>query len=275
VGYTQISATTDVHPHYLRRNVLPKLAMIGLIGIVHKSFQGTIYHLHYDAAFMHIVAGEDEQPVLPAALGTSIAASEVVSLPSAVAETLPAWIERAYWGWLTPDLVQQLMSKAGSDIQAQEKLEIIVYNETHGPVERRVRDRRAVLTRYLRTPHADLWPNDDGFETLTLRQARQERDRALQEKTLAEETLRARQEAAKARFLASLTDVQLQWLKREAKQRVDIRPEARFLNSRYLLYKAEEEQLLHEWMDRADYGESVPHVTLEESERTAEAQKTL
>jgi hypothetical protein len=275
VGYAQISATTDVHPHYLRRNVLPKLAMIGLIGIVHKSFQGTIYHLHYDAAFIHMVTSEDEKPLVPAALGMSIAAPEVVSFPTEVAETLPAWIDRVHWGWLTPEIVQQLVSKAGSDIQAQEKLEIIVYNETHGPVERRVRDRRAVLTRYLRTPHADLWPNDDGFETLTLRQARQERDRALQEKTLAEETLRARQEAAKARFLASLTDVQLQWLKREAKQRVDIRPEARFLHSRYLLYKAEEEQLLHEWMDRADYGESVPHVTLEESERTAEAQKTL
>ena len=48
VGYAHISATADVHPHYLRRNVLPKLTMMGLIGIVHKSFQGTIYHLHYD-----------------------------------------------------------------------------------------------------------------------------------------------------------------------------------------------------------------------------------
>ena len=148
---------------------------------------------------------------------------------------------------------------------------MIVYNETHGPVERRVRDRRAVLVCYIRTPHADIWPNDDGFETLTLRQARQERDWALQEKALAEEALRARQAAAQTRFLASLADAQLQWLKQEAKRRVDSRPEARFLNSRYLLYKTEEEQLSREWMDRASYGESVPYAALEESERTGEA----
>jgi hypothetical protein len=163
------------------------------------------------------------------------------------------------------------VSKAGSDIQAQEKLEIIVYNETHGPVERRVRDRRAVLAHYIRTPQADIWPNDDGFETLALRHVRQERDRALQEKTLAEEALRARQEAAKARFLASLADSQLQWLKLEAKRRVDTRPEARFLTARYLLYKAEEEQLLQEWMDRAGYGDSVPHVAPEGMDSTEES----
>jgi len=163
------------------------------------------------------------------------------------------------------------VNKAGTDIQAQEKLNIIVYNETHGPVERRVRDRRAVLAHYLRIPQADIWPNDDGFETLALRHARQERDRALQEKTLAEEALRARQEAAKARFLASLADTQLQWLKLEAKRRVDTRPEARFLTSRYLLYKAEEEQLSQEWMDRGSYGESVPHVAPGGSDRIEDA----
>ena len=36
VGYAQIGAAADVHVHYLRRDVLPKLAMLGLIGIVHK-----------------------------------------------------------------------------------------------------------------------------------------------------------------------------------------------------------------------------------------------
>jgi hypothetical protein len=76
---------------------------------------------------------------------------------------------------------------------------------------------------------------------------------------LAEEVLQVRQEAAQARFLASLAETQLQWLKQEAKQRVDAQPSARFLTSRYPLYKAEEEQLIHEWMDRVDYGESVPH----------------
>src|SRR5262245_30532473 len=177
--------------------------------------------------------------------------------------TLPSWIDREYWGWLTPEGVQQLMAKAGSEAQAQEKLDIILYNEAHGPAERRVRDRRAVLAHYLRTPHADIWPNDDGFETLALRRMRQEREQALQEKALAEEILRVRQEAAQARFLASLAETQLQWLKQEAKQRVDAQPSARFLTSRYPLYKAEESQLIHEWMDRVNYGESVPHAVPE------------
>jgi len=268
VGYAQISATTDVHPHYLRRNVLPKLTMIGLIGIVHKGFQGTIYRLHYDVAFIQIVVGEDEEPVLPAVSEVPISTPQLRPLPPEAVAVLPSWVDREYWDWLTSEIVHQLVSKAGSELQAQEKLEIIVYNETHGPVERRVRDRRAVLAHYIRTPQADIWPNDDGFETLALRHVRQERDRALQEKTLAEEALRARQEAAKARFLASLADSQLQWLKLEAKRRVDTRPEARFLTSRYLLYKAEEEQLFQEWMDRASYGDRVPHVTLEGSEST-------
>jgi hypothetical protein len=156
-------------------------------------------------------------------------------------------------------MLHQLVTKVGSEAQAQEKLAIILYNETHGPSERHVRDRRAVLAYYLRTPQADIWPNDDGFETLALRHARQERDRALQEKALAEETLRVRQEAAKTRFLASLADAQIHWLKQEAKQRVDAQPSARFLTSRYPLYKAEEDQLVEEWMDRMQYGESVPH----------------
>src|SRR5262245_18783962 len=63
VGYAQISTAADVHAHYLRRNVLPKLAMLGLIGIVHKSLQGTIYHLHYDATFFSIVAEDDPEPL--------------------------------------------------------------------------------------------------------------------------------------------------------------------------------------------------------------------
>jgi hypothetical protein len=113
----------------------------------------------------------------------------------------------------------------------------------------------------LRPPHADVWPNDDGYETLTLRQARVERDRVLQEKALVKEALRARQAAATARFLASLAETQLQWLKCQAKARVDGRPDAKFLQSRYPLYKAEEEELIHEWRDSVAYGETVPHIT--------------
>src|SRR5262249_14443505 len=227
VGYAQISTTTDVHPHYLRRNVLPKLAMIGLIGIAHKSFQGTVYHLQYDPAFIHLVVGEDEQQVSASRSEVPISQPPINSSPTESVRLLPAWIDRESWGWLTLEIAQQLVSKAGSEAQAQEKLEIIVYNETHGPAEKRVRDRRAVLTHYLRTAQAEIWPNDNGFETQALRQARNERDRALQEKALAEEALRARQEAAKVRFLTSLADSQLQWIKLEAKRRVDSRPEAR------------------------------------------------
>ena len=266
VGYTQISAAADVHAHYLRRNVLPKLAMLGLIGIVHKSLQGTIYHLHYDAAFLSIVAEDDAEPlasVLPPFLDGPAPMSLPLSPPAKADATLPSWIDRDYWGWLPLEGVQQLVAKAGSEAQAQEKLDIILYNEAHGPAERRVRDRRAVLAHYLRTPHADIWPNDDGFETLALRRMRQEREQALQEKALAEEILHVRQEAAQARFLASLAETQLQWLKQEAKQRVDAQSSARFLTSRYPLYKAEEEQLIHEWMDRIDYGENVPHAVPE------------
>jgi hypothetical protein len=180
-------------------------------------------------------------------------------------------VDREHWEWLTPEIVHQLVAKAGSEAQAQEKLEIVLYNETHGPVERRIRDRRSVLAHYLRTPQTDIWPNDDGFETLALRRARQERDQAVQEKALAEEALRVRQEAAKARFLAVLTDTQRQWLKQEAKRRVDTQSSARFLTSRYPLYKAEEKQLIHEWMDRVDYGERVPHAGSDSSDSTEEA----
>ena len=261
VGYAHISAAAAVHPHYLRRNVLPKLAMVGLIGIVHKSLQGTIYHLHYDASFLDMVVREDEEsPSLRVPEASTPIPQLIPSAPELVA-TLPPWIDRKHWEWLTPEIVHQLVAKAGSEAQAQEKLEMILYNETHGPVERRVRDRRSVLAYYLRTPQADIWPNDDGFETLVLRRARQERDQALQEKALAEEALHARQETAKARFLTSLGDAQQQWLKQEAKRRVDAQPDARFLTSRYLLYKAEENQLILEWMDRVDYGESVPYIT--------------
>src|SRR5437879_12029073 len=47
---------------------------------------------------------------------------------------------------------------------------------------------------------------------------------------------------------------QLHWLKQEAKRRVDAQSGARFLTLRYPLYTAEAAQLIHEWMDRVDYG---------------------
>jgi hypothetical protein len=237
--------------------------LVSFIAQIH--LQGTTYYLHYSNAFLHMVTADDET-VAPAELPTLFLPSLLPGVPAPEPVTaLPDWIDREHWGWLAPEAVQRLVARAGSEAQAREKLAIILYNETHGPEERRVRDRRAVLAHYLRTPHADIWPNDDGYETLPLQQARLERDRALQEKALVEEALRARQEAAKARFLASLAETQLQWLKCQAKARVDGRPDAKFLQSRYPLYKAEEEELLTEWRDRVAYGETVPHITTEYS----------
>ena len=59
-------------------------------------------------------------------------------------------------------------------------------------------------------------------------------------------------------FVALLSDAQLRWLRQEAKRRVDARPASTFVQSRYPLYKVEEDELVQEWMDRAAYGESIP-----------------
>lgn len=261
LGYARLSDAAGLSDRHLRREVLPKLAMLGLVAVAHRSFQGTVYLLQHDAGFLRLVAASDDEievgmpvPVSPSDATLSVPLGEV-------AHDLPVWIDRELWGPLPPETIQQLIAKAGSEAQAQEKLEIIVYNETHGPEERRVRDRRSVLSHYLRSPQADVWPNNDGYETLALRHARETRDRALAEKALAEEALQAQQETARLRFLANLEETQMAWLKREAKQRVDERPEAKFLESRYPLYKAEEETLMLEWMDRVTYGEVVPHVS--------------
>lgn len=255
VGYGQISTAAGVDQDYLRRKVLPKFAMLGLIAVARKSLEGTVYHLPYDLDYLRVVAGEPiEEGRVPEA---------PLRLPE-VDEPLPAWpdwLDRQQWGWLSPESIRRLVERAGSEMQAREKLEIIAYNETHGSPNQRVRNRRAVLAHYLSSPQAELWPNDDGFETLVMRQARMERDRAQREKALTEEALKARKEAQKAQFSASLSEEQQQWIKREAKRLVDGRPEAKLLSSRYPLYKAEEDRLLEEWMDRAGYGETVPSET--------------
>jgi hypothetical protein len=107
------------------------------------------------------------------------------------------------------------------------------------------------------SPQAEIWPNDDGFETLEMRRAVWERERARREKALAEEALQARQEAEQATFVASLSEAQLRWLKHEAKRRVDAKPASGFVQSRYTRYKVEEDNVIREWMDRAAYGEQV------------------
>jgi hypothetical protein len=115
-----------------------------------------------------------------------------------------------------------------------------------------------VLAYYLSSPQAEIWPNDDGFETLEMRRAIWAREWARREKPLAEEALQARQEAKQVKFVATLTEGQLRWITREVKRRADAKPASNFLQSRYPLYKAAEEQLIQEWRDRARYGECVP-----------------
>jgi hypothetical protein len=252
VGYGQISTAAGIDPDYLRRKVLPKLAMLGLIGVARKSLDGTIYHLPYGLDYLRVVAGEliEEGRASEAPLKMTRDAESAVEWPD--------WLDRHEWGWLSPENICRLVEKAGSELQAREKLEIIAYNETHGPAGQRVRNRRSVLAHYLSSPQSEIWPNDEGFETVSMRQARLERDRAQREKALAEEALSARKEAQKAQFVSLLSEAQRQWIKQEAKRLVDTRPEAKMLSSRYPLYKAEEDRLIDEWMDRAGYGENVP-----------------
>src|SRR5262249_29178564 len=61
VGYSQISSAAQVDSDYLRRKVLPKLAMIGLLAVARKSLSGTIYHLPYPAEYLHAVAEVGEE----------------------------------------------------------------------------------------------------------------------------------------------------------------------------------------------------------------------
>jgi hypothetical protein len=257
VGYGQISSAAAIDQDYLRRKVIPKLAMLGLLGIARRGLDGTVYHLPHPREYIQAVAGHYSSQE-----SHTITPHEVkLSEPQVQSYDWPDWIDRQQWGWLSQEAIQRLIQKAGSDAQAHEKLNIISYNETHGSPQQRVRNRRSVLAHYLSSPQAEIWPNDQEFETLTMRQARLERERAQKEKALAEETLKARQDAEKARFTASLSAKQLQWITQEAKRQVDRRPDAKFLSSRYPLYKAEEERLLEEWMERTKYGESTPNIT--------------
>jgi hypothetical protein len=255
IGYGQISSHVGVDSDYLRRKALPKLAMLGLIAIARKSLEGTVYHLPHDREYIAAVTGESF-PI------TAMVSTAITSIAETTSEVLscPEWIDKEQWGWLSRESIQRLVQKAGTEAQAREKLDIIIYNETHGASHQRVRNRRSILAHYLSSPQADIWPNDDRFETLVMKQNRSEKEQAQKEKTLAEEMIRAKREAQKARFSVSLFDSQINWIKQEAKRLVDKRPEAKLLTSRFPLYKAEEERLLEEWMERVGYGETVPSI---------------
>jgi len=256
VGYSQISFAVSVDLDYLRRKVIPKLAMLGLIAIARKSLDGTVYHFPHSRDYIAAVTGESFPPnESSSSVNESFLAEETVET-----SLWPDWIDKDRWGWLSFESIRRLIQKAGTEAQAREKLDIIVYNETHGAPHQRVRNRRSVLAHYLALPQAEIWPNDDEFETLAVKQNRLERERVQKEKVLAEATLKARRDTQRARFSASLSEAQVQWIKQEAKRTVDARPESKMLNSRYPLYKAEEDRLLEEWMDRSGYGEVVPSV---------------
>jgi hypothetical protein len=261
VGYRQISETVGVDSDYLRRKVLPKLAMLGVIAVARKTLQGTIYHLPHAHSYIQAVVGRSN----------TLTAQITVEGQGGVSQTgeqssFPEWIDRELWGTLSLDSIERLIEKAGSETQAQEKLDIIIYNETHGSATQRVRNRKSVLAHYLSSPHAELWPNDDKFETLEMRKAKNERERARKEKALAEEAILARQEANKTQFVASLSQSQIQWLRKEAKRQVDLRSDSRFVSSKYPLYKAREEELIAEWMDRSAYEEKIPEFAVTEKE---------
>jgi hypothetical protein len=66
----------------------------------------------------------------PSALQESDLDSEVSQADLAA---LPDWINRERWGWLSLESVRRLVQKAGSEDLAREKLEMILYNETHDP----------------------------------------------------------------------------------------------------------------------------------------------
>jgi hypothetical protein len=53
IGYGQLSMAANVDPDYLRRKVLPKLAMLGIIAVARKSLEGTVYHLLQDHANLY------------------------------------------------------------------------------------------------------------------------------------------------------------------------------------------------------------------------------
>ena len=261
VGYRQISETVSVDSDYLRRKVLPKLAMLGLIAVARKTLQGTIYHLPHAHGYVQAVVGRSNAIAAQSAVEGQGGVSQIGEQSS-----FPEWIDRELWGTLSLDSIERLIEKAGSETQAQEKLDIIIYNETHGSATQRVRNRKSVLAHYLSSPHAELWPNDDKFETLEMRKAKDERERARKEKALAEEAILARQEANKTQFVASLSQSQIQWLRKEAKRQVDVRSDSRFVSSKYPLYKAREEELIIEWMDRSAYEEKIPEFEISEKE---------
>jgi hypothetical protein len=161
---------------------------------------------------------------------------------------LPPWLDRQAWAF-TAQIYQRLVAKAGDDERAAEVLQIIAYNETHGPEPSRIRNRHALLMAYLNGQVAEIFPNDDHFETLAMRRERVKLELARREQQLAEEALDAQRQAERAKALAALTEAQRADLREEARRRVDATvPD--FVRNREELYREEERRVLDERLAR-------------------------
>ena len=161
---------------------------------------------------------------------------------------LPPWLDRRAWAF-TAQTYRRLVAKAGDDERAAEVLNIIAYNETHGPEPSRIRNRHALLMAYLGGQVAEVFPNDDHFETLAMRRERVKLDLARREEALATEALAAQRSAERTKRLAALTDAERGQLRRGARRRVDATvPD--FVKNRGPLYREEEERLVEERLAR-------------------------
>ncbi len=267
VGYSRIAERAGVNGDYLRHKILPGLMMRGILSVVDKGLNGTVYRLEYPFSVISLIIGEAEgsDETLPLAMRVENRPSPV---PGDKAEKtggeLPSWVDREHWSTLNSMMIERLVERAGSIERAQEILSILVYNETHGAEHMRVRNRLAVLTRYLQSRDMEIWPNDKGFETLAIRQAKHDVEEARQLKDLADQAIREKREAQLLSFRAGLTEEQMEWIRNESKTRVSNQPGQHLLKDKFVLYKAEEDSLIEEWMERAQYGEEVPTVSPQE-----------
>lgn len=265
VGYKRIADETQVSLDHIRQNVIPGLAMRGLLAVAAKGFNGSVYHLRYKYEIIDLITSDLERLARSSPIPSSLPTNESYQIPygeKGTGTTLPSWVDLEHWASVSPVMIQRLVNRVGSEEQAEEILRIIVYNESHGSPQNRVRNRFSVLAQFLSSPQAEIWPNDQSFETLAVRKARLERDEALRTRALAEEAMKAREEERRFRFKTSLSDSQLRWIKQVAKESVDNLPpeQLHFITNRMVHYKAEEERLITEWIERVEYGDSVPSV---------------
>jgi hypothetical protein len=223
VGYGRIAESAGVGETHLRQRVLSRLAECGLVAVVSRAFEGTVYRLYF--------------------------APRVLALAAEKPPEVPAWIDSARWP-ITPETYQRLLARSGSAERAAEVLEIIAYNETHGDPARRVRSRRAVLVAYLNGQLTEIFPNDNGYEAVASRRERVKRELARRGQQLAGEALAAQRQLERTKLMASLTDEEQAQVKQEARRRVDARLPDDVVRNREPAYEEEEGRVLDERLSR-------------------------